>query len=90
LPKGRNVQVALVIDRAQPSATLYVDGKRVASTDGTFDLDVLHDQNNWLGRSQWVQDVYYLKGRYDEFRVYAQALPASEIAAASTRGPDMP
>jgi len=90
LPNGRNVQVALVIDRAQPNATVYVDGKSVASTNGTLDLHVLHDENNWLGRSQWIQDVYYLKGRYDEFRIYAEALPASEIQAAFTRGPDMP
>lgn len=89
LPTGRNVQVALVIDRAAPSATLYVDGKSVATSARTLDLHVLTDQNNWLGRSQWIQDGY-LKGRYDEFRIYAEALPASEIAAANTRGPDQP
>lgn len=89
LPSGRNVQVALVIDRAAPSATLYVDGKSVATSTRTLDLHVLTDQNNWLGRSQWIQDGY-LKGRYDEFRIYAEALSASEIAAANTRGPDQP
>jgi hypothetical protein len=89
LPEGRNVQVALVIDRAQASSTLYVDGEQVASTARALDLHVLDDENNWLGRSQWVQDRY-LKGRYDEFRIYAEALSEAEIAAAFTRGPDQP
>jgi hypothetical protein len=89
LPQDRNVQVALVIDRTQASSTLYVDGERVASIERALDLRVLHDVNNWLGRSQWIQDLY-LKGRYDEFRIYAEALPASEIATAFTRGPDRP
>jgi hypothetical protein len=89
LPDGRTVQVALVIDRAQSSSTLYVDGARVASTARAFDLHTLDDENNWLGRSQWIQDLY-LRARYDEFRIYARALSANEIAAAFARGADQP
>ena len=69
--------------------TLYVDGAAEAQAPAEFRLADVDDVNNWLGRSQWVQDVN-LAARYDEFRIYDRALSADEIMLLFTRGPDRP
>ena len=52
-------------------------------------LSTINDVNNWLGRSQWVQDSY-LSGRYEELRIYDGALSDAEVAMLAERGPDHP
>jgi len=89
LPMGRSVQVALVIDTDLAVMALYVDGAEQAAAPADFSLAAIEDVNNWLGRSQWVQDLN-LAARYDEFRIYDRALSASEIALLYERGPDRP
>jgi hypothetical protein len=89
LPDGEPVQVALVIDAAQDTFALYVDGQQVSSAPTGFELSDIDDVNNWLGRSQWVQDIN-LRGRYDEFRIYAAALSPRDVATLYRRGPDRP
>ena len=44
--------------------------------------------NNWLGRSQWVQDTHFMQGTYDEFRIYDVALSDADLAALEAAGPD--
>jgi hypothetical protein len=48
----------------------------------------LNDVNNWLGRSNWTSDANF-DGSFNEFRIYDQALTASEIAASFAAGPDV-
>jgi hypothetical protein len=45
--------------------------------------------DNWIGRSHWAQDAT-LEARLDEFRIYARALNAAELAALYARGADLP
>jgi hypothetical protein len=87
LPSGHLVQVALVVDGQHDTFALYVDGARQAQASAGFKLSDIDDVNNWLGQSQWVQDVN-LSGRYDEFRIYAAALSDSQIKRLYERGPN--
>jgi hypothetical protein len=87
LPINQRVQVALAVDGATSMMSVYADGVRVAQLSTPVQLSQLNDVNNWLGRSQWIQDLY-LRARLDELRIYARALEASEVAALHARGPD--
>ena len=89
LPRERPIQVALTIDVERDAMTMFIDGARVAQGAAAFRLRDIDDRNNWLGRSQWVQDLM-MNARYDEFRIYDRALSESEVAALYARGPDRP
>lgn len=89
LPIDRTVQVALVIDGEQSAVSLYIDGTLEATSALAHPLAELDDVNNWLGRSQWVQDAN-LRARYDELRIYGRALDAEDVAALYDRGADQP
>jgi hypothetical protein len=89
LPVGQRVQVALVVDDARNEVSLYIDGQLEATSPHVHPLTELEDVNNWLGRSQWVQDGN-LSARYDELRIYSRALSAETVRLLNERGPDMP
>lgn len=50
-------------------------------------LGDLNDVNMWLGRSNWLNDGN-LNATFDEFRIYDNAMDASEVAASLAAGPD--
>lgn len=50
-------------------------------------LGDLNDVNMWLGRSNWLNDAN-LDGTFDEFRIYDNALDATQVAASMAAGPD--
>lgn len=85
LPMGFPYQVVLVVDGDRQTFTLYHDQRRVAEAPVQFQLGQLTDRNNWLGRSQWVQDPYF-NGNYGEFRIYSRALDGEEIAGVYAEG----
>jgi hypothetical protein len=89
MPTGRTIQVVLVLDGDNGQSALFIDGVREATAPNAHLMADLNDVNNWLGRSQWVQDNY-LSARYDELRIYDGALRDQEIAALAERGPDRP
>jgi len=95
LPIARAIQVAVALDVNEASMSVYLDGAlllRAMNPDPTrmIDLRLLDDENNWLGRSQWIQDqVSNFQGRYDEFRIYSTALDDAEVAEAFALGPDV-
>ena len=94
LPEGP-IQVAIAIDADAASTSVYLDGQLLLlamNPDPTraIDLGALQDDNNWLGRSQWIQDqVSFFAGTYDEFRIYATALDDAYIAELAALGPDV-
>jgi hypothetical protein len=65
---------------------MYRNGKLVSAGDIHFKLSNVNDINNWLGRAQFNDNGFW--GNINEFRIYDQALPAFEIAAAYALGPD--
>jgi len=71
--------VAVTIDTQATTTTIYVDGEPVASG-GTAQLprDMGVTTQNWIGRSQYSADAYFL-GSIDDFRIYDRALSAAEV-----------
>jgi hypothetical protein len=60
--------------------TLYVNGVAVTTSTAVVlrPMALGASTNNWIGRSQYAADPYF-DGEIDEFRIYSQALTASEI-----------
>ena len=93
LPVGEPAFVALVFSDVEERFELYLNGELVAGEGvrPAVSLADLDDANAWLGRSQWVQDqATFLRGRYDEFRIYRGALSPEELGELARRGPDEP
>jgi hypothetical protein len=86
-PVASITHVAVVFSGSQQAMWLYVDGRLVdmASPDGT--LSQLVDNNNWLGRSQFINDAEF-GGVLHEFRIYDQALSAEQLEKSFEAGPD--
>jgi hypothetical protein len=80
---------AAVYDSSGPELVLYRDGEFMGSQPVTIELGNLNDVNNWLGRSNWVNDAN-LEGSYNEFRIYDEALDEAAVAASFEAGPDAP
>ncbi len=87
-PVLQKTSIAVVLDPPQKELRLYVAGKRIGAGNFTK-LSAINDVNDWLGRSQWVQDLY-LRGSLDEFRIYDAALDDAAVAAIDTAGSDVP
>lgn len=85
-PVLQNTSIALVLDPPNHELRLYVAGKRVGA-DKFTKLSAISDVNDWLGRSQWVQDPT-LRGSLDEFRIYDTALDDDALAAIDAAGAD--
>lgn len=82
-------QIALVFDGAAATMALYLDGALLGSAPVGFPLSAIEDVNNWLGRSQYDQDPYFW-GRYEELRIYGEALAGCAVEAAWNAGPEQP
>lgn len=89
LEDGEIHQVAVVFDGAAATLALYLDGALLGSEPVGFPLSGIQDVNNWLGRSQFDVDPYF-GGRYDELRIYGDALAGCAVEAAWNAGPDRP
>jgi hypothetical protein len=90
LPSATLRHLAVVVDGAAKTMTLYQDGAKrgdAATIRPTMSLTRLEDLNNWLGRSQYSGDEE-LAGTYHEFRIYSRALSSTQLAASFTAGPD--
>lgn len=79
--------LAVVVDVTGGELRLYAAGA-LLGTGSVASLSYLSDVNDWLGRSQWVQDIY-LRGTYDEFRIYGRAFSTEELAAIEAAGPEV-
>jgi fibronectin type 3 domain-containing protein len=79
LPTGGWHHVAVILNGA--TGTLYVDGVQVGqNTAMTLTPSSLGaTTNNYIGKSQFNDP--YLNGAVDDFRIFAQALTAQQIAA---------
>lgn len=88
LPFPQEVHLAVVIDGAAATLTLYQNGALVG-TAPTLDttLPLLNDVNNWLGRSQFQPDEEF-QGTLNEVRIYSAARSAAQIDASFDAGPN--
>lgn len=86
LAQAEKVYIAVSYDYTGNSATLYRDAVQVASGPAAVPLHLIDDVNNWLGRSQWNDNMF--QGKYDEFRIWEGALSAEQVAANFAAGPN--
>ena len=90
-PTNVEIHVAVVVDDSEDQWRLYFDGALQATDTFVDHLSDVHDINNWLGRSQFVDDATRsFKGTYLEFRIYDAALTDSEVETSFSEGPDAP
>jgi hypothetical protein len=85
-PVLQNLPIAVVFDVTNGQLRLYAAGAALG-VGAVQPLSEISDVNDWLGQSQWTQDVH-LRGTYDEFRIYDSALSDAELAAVELAGPD--
>jgi beta-xylosidase len=83
LKGGEWQHVAVAIDGAAKTGTLYLNGVPVArATNVTVKPSDLYDASKsytgYIGRSLYGADPYFA-GEVDDFRVYRRALPTSEV-----------
>jgi Concanavalin A-like lectin/glucanases superfamily len=79
--------LVVVVDGSVGQLRMYAAGAALG-TGKALPLSGLSDVNDWLGRSQWVQDLY-LRGTYDEFRIYDIALSDEALLAIEAAGPEV-
>lgn len=82
--------IVVVVDQSgglPGTIEMYVDGVSAGSAPVQAGLDIttMANDNNWLGRSQWLDDSF--DGSYDEFRIYDTALDDTQVADSFANGP---
>ena len=86
-PTGVMSQVVLVVDDTNDLMLLYRDGVLEGSKPFPDALYMLNDINNWLGRSQYFNDVSF-NGRFYEFRIFNAPLSARAVRTLFLGGTD--
>ncbi|MDR7187108.1 GH43 family beta-xylosidase [Microbacterium trichothecenolyticum] len=76
------VNVTSVVDGAAGTASLYIDGVRVAQGSvAATPADIVDQSLNTIGRAPWPDPLF--QGAISSFRVYDRALSAAEVADVS-------
>ena len=76
------VNVTSVVDGAARTASLYIDGVRVAQGPvAATPADIVDQSLNAIGRAPWPDPLF--QGAISSFRVYDRALSGAEIAQVS-------
>ncbi len=86
---GEEYHFAAVYDSSGPELRTYRDGELLGTQFVAIELGNINDVNNWLGRSNWVNDSGF-EGTFNEFRLYDEALDDGAVAASFAAGPDVP
>jgi len=68
----------IAVTLASDAVTLYVDGKATTSTSITLRPSDFHPKRNYIGRSQFIADPFFV-GYIDDLRIYNYALSADEV-----------
>ncbi len=68
----------IAVTLAPEALTLYVDGKATTSTSITLRPSDFHPKRNYIGRSQFIADPFFV-GYIDDLRIYNYALSADEV-----------
>jgi hypothetical protein len=84
LEAGSEVCLTVTYDYDGNVSRVYSNGVQIASSVASTPLRTVQDVNNWLGRSQWNDDMFL--GTYNEFRIYDNAMTGLEVAASYVSG----
>lgn len=85
--KNRYAQVAFSF-KGGVSASIYLDGDRLAMQETPIKLSDIQFANNWIGQSQYPDTNY--NGTYREFRIYKTALNGCQLHTLLVNGPETP
>ncbi len=89
LPVNNNVCVTVTYNYSAQSASIYVAGRKVATTTEALPLYSIPDGDNYIGQSEWYgSGDPYFNGILDEFRIYSGAESDLQIAVDAAAGPD--
>ena len=75
----------IAVTLAPEAVTLYVDGKATTSTAITLRPSDFHPKRNYIGRSQYTADPFFV-GYIDDLRIYNYALSATEVETIQNGG----
>ncbi|HKO95224.1 MAG TPA: LamG domain-containing protein, partial [Polyangiaceae bacterium] len=86
---AKGTQVVLVANALQGSLSVYVDGafQRATSPGQAIDLSAIADVNNWLGRSLYGGDPYFV-GEMLDVRIYGAPLTDAQVSLSHSLGAD--
>jgi hypothetical protein len=93
LAVGQKHHVVLTFDMFDSSAgvngtaKLYLNNTAPVAAEIKPLLDLMQDNNNWLGRSPWGGDALF-DGMIDEFRIYDTALSVNDVNTSFLAGPE--
>lgn len=76
--------VALTVDSASQSLSVYLDGELIGTTIGNGPIEYDNNPDTYIGRGGNGTGDFDFNGLIDDARVYARALSAKEIAALAT------
>ena len=85
---GSQFHFVVTVDEIAKKARCYENGTRMTEMNINWGLGDLHDNNCWLGRSNWTVDGN-MSGSFNEFRVYSGLMTEAQITANTAAGPDV-
>jgi len=88
-PLNAQAHVAVVVDDANDTMTLYLNGDPEGTVAWTGTLASISNAHSWLGRSNYGVDPEF-NGVLYEFRIYRVPLSATQVRASYVAGPDPP
>jgi hypothetical protein len=87
LPQNVIKHLAVVVDGASGTLSLYIDGRAQGSVGLPDQLSNIAPANLWLGRSNFDIDPAFF-GSLHEFRIYGEALTEAQLGASYAAGAD--
>jgi hypothetical protein len=87
LTVSNEVCVTVSYNASAQSASLFLNGRKLATATVTKQLSAIANSYNTLGQSEFFADSYFA-GDYDEFRIYSGAESDFQIAVDAAAGPD--
>lgn len=89
VPFGTQTCVTVTYNYSAQTASLFMAGRKVASTTMTLPLYTIPDTDNYIGQSEWYgSGDPYLQATLDEFRIYSGVESDLQIAIDAATGPD--
>ncbi len=89
LPFTNGVCVTITYNYSAQTASIFMNGRKVAAGTMTQPLYTIPDGNNYIGQSEWYgSGDPYFNGVLDEFRIYSGVVSDFQIAIDAAAGPD--
>ena len=89
LPYTKDVCLTVSYNLTAQTASIYLNGEKVASGTVSLPLYTIPDPDNYLGQSQWYgSGDPYFNGVLDEFRIYSGIESDLQIAIDAAAGPN--